>query len=164
MPKDLKDIRANIMGDIRHGKLKMRPKIYFIIASILVLSGLVASALSSIFLFSLIRFSLRSHGPMGQYRWDQIIAAFPWWAVVLGIFGLIVGIWLVRKYNFFYKINFKIIIIGFVAIIVIAGYLVDLIGLNDVFHRKGYFNHIYKQKTGQGLMFGTGKQINNLNK
>jgi len=143
MPKELKNISDSIMGKIRHGKLKMRPKLYFIIGSVLVFISLILSALSSVFLFGLIRFSLRSHGPMGQYRFEQLLASFPWWAVVLAFLGLVVGLWLIRKYDFSYKINFKIVIIGFVAAIIIAGYLVDVGGLNDVFSRQGCMNRIY---------------------
>lgn len=131
------------MSEIRHGKLKMRPKLYFIIGSILVFISLILSILSSIFLFGLIRFSLRSHGPMGTYRFEQLVASFPWWAVILAILGLIIGLWLIRQYDFSYKINFKIIIIGFVVAITIAGYLVDVVGLNDVFSRQGCLNRIY---------------------
>ncbi|MFA6194611.1 MAG: hypothetical protein WC719_02615 [Patescibacteria group bacterium] len=143
MPKELKNITDSIMGEIRHGKLKMRPKLYFIIGSVLVFVSLILSTLSSVFLFGLIRFSLRSHGPMGQYRFEQLLASFPWWAVVSAILGLIIGLWLIRKYDFSYKINFKIIIIGFAAAIIMAGYLVDAIGLNDVFSRQGCMNRIY---------------------
>lgn len=143
MPKELKNITDSIMGEIRHGNLKMRPKLYFIIGSVFVFVSLILSALSSIFLFGLIRFSLRSHGPMGQYRFEQLLLSFPWWAVVLAVSGLIIGLWLIRRYDFSYKINFKIIIIGFVAAIIIAGYLVDATGLNDVFSRRGCMNRIY---------------------
>lgn len=143
MPKELKNIIDDIMGEIRHEKLKMRPKLYFIIGSVLVFVSLILSALSSVFLFGLIRFSLRSHGPMGQYRFEQLLASFPWWAVVLAVLGLIIGLWLIRRYDFSYKINFKIIIIGFVTAIIIAGYSVDAIGLNDIFSRQGCMNRIY---------------------
>ena len=143
MPKELKNITDSIMGEIHHGNLKMRPRLYFIIGSTLLFISLVLSALSSVFLFGLIRFSLRSHGPMGQYRFEQLLESFPWWAVVSAVLGLIIGLWIIRKYDFSYKINFKIIIIGFVAAIIIAGYLVDAIGLNDVFFRQGCMNRIY---------------------
>ncbi|MBN2884329.1 hypothetical protein JXE04_00135 [Patescibacteria group bacterium] len=157
MSKDLKDITASVMKEIHQDKIKMRPKIYFIIGAILVFSSLILSSLSSVFLVGIIRFSLRSHGPMGQYRWEQIISSFPWWALISAALGLIMGLWLIRKYDFSYKINFKIFIVGFVLAIIMAGYLVDLIGINDVFYKKGYMNRVYRQNTGKGMM------INNIN-
>jgi uncharacterized protein YacL len=164
MSKDLKNITNSVMTAIHQDKVKMRPKIYFVIGAILVFGSLILSSLISIFLFGVIRFSLRSHGPMGQYRLEQIINSFPWWILISAVLGLIIGLWLIRKYDFSYKINFKIFIIGFVIAIIVSGYLVDIIGINDVFYKKGYMNSIYRQNNGQGMMINHIKYSNNLNK
>jgi hypothetical protein len=135
MSKELKNITNNVMDEIHQGKIKMKPKIYFILGSILTFIGLISSVIISIFLFSLIRFSLRTHGPMGQYRFDQILSYFPWYIVILAIFTLILGIWLIRKYDFSYKIKPLGFFIGFILIIVATGYFLDMTGLNDtIFH------------------------------
>ncbi|MDD4271294.1 MAG: hypothetical protein PHF50_00635 [Patescibacteria group bacterium] len=148
MPKEIKNIADSVMREIHESKLKMRPRFYFIIGSSLILIGLVFSVISSVFLVGLIRFSLRTHGPMGEYRFAQLIESFPWWAIILAISGLIIGVWLIRQYDFSYKINFKIIIIGFVAAIIIAGWLVDASGLNDAFSRRGCSMHrLYRQNS-----------------
>lgn len=131
------------MGEIRHGKIKMRPRLYFIIGSVLVFISLILASLSSVFLFGLIRFSLRTHGPMGQYRFEQLLSSFPWWAAILAILGLVIGVWLIRKYEFSYKINFVTLVIIFAAAIIIAGFLVDSIGINDIFSRQGCMNRLY---------------------
>ncbi len=137
MSKELKNIAENVMNQIHQDKIKMRPKIYFIIGSIFTFIGLVASILTSIFLVGLMRFSLRAHGPMKEYRLEQILSSFPWWAPAVAILGLIVGIWLISRYDFSYKINFKIIIIGFIVAILTTGWIIDVIGLNDILARKG---------------------------
>jgi len=137
MPKELKNIKDDIMGQISEEKIKMRPKVYFILGSILTFTGLVSSVVISIFLIGLIRFSLRSHGPMGDYRLDQILSSFPWWAPIMAIIGLIVGIWLLRKYDFTFKVNFKMIIVGFILAIIVSGWIIDSIGLNDTLMRRG---------------------------
>lgn len=137
MSKELKNITENVMNQIHEGKAKMKPRIYFIIGSILTFIGLISSVIVSIFLVGLTRFSLRTHGPMKQYRFDQMISDFPWWTVVLAIFGLIVGIWLIRKYDFSYKIKPWIVIAGFVLAIIIAGWTIDIIGLNDTLMHRG---------------------------
>lgn len=150
MPKEIKNIADSVMREIREGNLKMRPRLYFIAGSILIFIGLIFSVLSSVFLVGLIRFSLRTHGPMGEYRLAELIDSFPWWAAVLAVLGLIIGVWLIRQYDFSYKINFKIIIIGFIAAIIIAGWLVDASGLNDNFSRRGCdMNRLYRQNSCQ---------------
>ncbi|MEI8175199.1 MAG: hypothetical protein WCG28_04590 [bacterium] len=137
MSKELKDITENVMGQIHQGKAKMKPRIYFIVGSILTLVGLVSSVVVSTFLIGLIRFSLRTHGPMGQYRFDQMTSNFPWWTIILAILGLVIGIWLIRQYDFSYKKNPWIIVTGFILAIIVAGYVVDMTGLNDTMFKYG---------------------------
>ena len=132
MPKKLKDINQAVMNQIRQGKLKMRPKVYFILGSLLTFTGLVFSVFTSIFFISLMRFSLQSYGPMAKYRLEHLLSIFPWWVIIPAILGLVIGIWLLRQYSFSYKISFKMIAIGFVIAIIIAGWLIDIIGLNNV--------------------------------
>lgn len=137
MSKELEKITKVVMDQIHEKKIKMHPKIYFAIGSLLTFVGLVSSIIVSVFIMGLIRFSLRSHGPMAGYRLDQILSSFPWWAPVLATAGLVAGIWLLRKYDFSYKIDFKIIILGFVLAVVVGGWIIDAIGLNDVLIRRG---------------------------
>jgi len=136
MPKELKDITNTVMNQIHQGKIKMKPKIYFIIGSILTFFGLISSIIVSIFLFGLIRFSLRSHGPMGQYRFEQIVSDFPWWIILFAIISLIIGVWLIKQYDFSYKKQPVMIILGFIVTIIITGWVIDMTGLNDNLIRK----------------------------
>ena len=125
------------MNKIRKEQIKMRPRFYFAIGYILTMVGLVFSFVTSIFFVGLTRFAFRSHGRMGQYRFDQMISSFEWWMPIFAILGLVVGIWLLRRYDFSYKINFKIFIIGLVISILIAGFVVDMTGINDNWFRHG---------------------------
>ena len=133
------------MNQIHDQKIKMRPKVYFIAGSVLTFIGLVSSVVVSVFLVGLIRFSLRAHGPMASYRLDQMLSSFPWWAPVLASLGLIIGIWLLRRYDFSFKVNFKTIIIGFVLAVVVGGWVVDSIGLNDALIRRGPMRGMMRQ-------------------
>lgn len=138
MSKELKDITENVMSQIHQGKIKMKPKIYFIIGSILTFLGAVSAFIVSIFLTSLIRFSLRTHLSQGaQYKLDQMLSNFPWWIVIFTIISLSIGIWLVRKYDFSYKIKPWAMVLSFILIIVIAGFTIDMMGLNDTLRHRG---------------------------
>jgi uncharacterized BrkB/YihY/UPF0761 family membrane protein len=161
MSKEIKNIKEDIMNQIHKEKIKIKPKIYFVIGSIFTFTGLVASVVISVFLIGLIRFSLRSHGPMANYRLDQILSNFPWWAVVFSILGLIIGIWLLRKYDFSFKVNFKLVIVGFVFAVIIGGWLVDSLGLNDLLIRRGPMQGIMRQyKLDNNLYEGQGLRRN----
>ena len=160
MSKELKNITVAVMNKIHHGEIKMRPKVYFVVGSLLAFLGLVASMLVSVFLVGLMRFSLRTHGPMGEYRLEQMLSSFPWWAVAVAVLGLVIGIWLLRRYDFSYKINFKVIVIGFVVAILITGWVIDMIGLNDILFRQGPRQGIMRQYLQENniLEQGLGKQ------
>jgi hypothetical protein len=145
MSKELINITDDIMDQIHDEKIKMRPKIYFILGSTLIFVGLVASVITSVFLVGLIRFFLRSHGPMANYRFDQIVSSFPWWIPVFAIIGLIVGLWLLRKYDFYFKIDYKIAIIGFILAIIVGGLVVDVVGINDALIRRGPMRGMMRQ-------------------
>ena len=154
MSKELNKTTEEIMSKIHKGQIKMRPRAYFIFGYILAIVGLVFSFITSIFFVGITRFNLRSHGPMGQYRLEQLLSTFSWWMPVLAILGLITGIWLLRKYDFSYKINFKLLIIGLVASILIAGFVIDMTGLNDFWLHRG-------QGQGQGYGQGQFRKLNN---
>lgn len=155
MSKELKNITDSIMDQIHDEKIKMKPKIYFIIGSAFVFGGLVSSVIISMFLVGLIRFSLRSHGLMADYRFDQILDSFPWWATIFAIFGLIVGVLFLRKYDFSFKLNFKLVIVGFVLAVIVGGWVVDYVGLNDVLTQRGPMQGIMRQyKQDNNIMNG----------
>lgn len=124
------------MDQIQEGKLRMRPKIYFVIGSILTFVGLVASIATSVFAVGLISFMLRSNGILG-HKLDRLISVFPWWVLVLAVLGLIFGIIFLKKYDFSYKIDFKKAVVLAILAIIISGWFVDVLGFNDLLNRKG---------------------------
>lgn len=145
MSKELKDITNSVMGQIHQGKIKMRPRLYFIIGSILTFVGLVLSILTTIFLVSLIRFSFLARGPMGEYKAEELLSHFSWFGPIFAILGLVIGIWLLRRYDFSYKINFRNMVTGIVLAVIVAGVVLDMTGLNDVIFHRG------RMQEGRGI-------------
>ena len=125
------------MDKIHKGQIKMRPRIYFVLGSVLVVAGLVASSITAIFLVSLMRFSLRTHGPMGQFRLEQLLSSFSLWVPLVASLALIFGVLLLRKFDFSYKKNFWTLVLGFVLVIIATGLLIDATGLDDAWLKRG---------------------------
>jgi uncharacterized membrane protein len=150
-----KDIKESVMNQIHLGKVKMKPKVYFIVGSILTFIGLISTVIASTFLIGLVRFSLCLHWGRGaQYKLDQMLLNFPWWITILAIVSLTVGIWLIHKYDFTYKIKPWVLTVGFILAIIVGGWIVDMTGLNDVLYRgdpmKGMMeNYLQKNNTFQ---------------
>ncbi len=146
----------DVMERIRLGKLTMRPRLLFVLGSILAFVGLVASVIASTFLVGLVRFSLRTHGPMGDYRFAQIMEGFPWWSFLLAVAGLAFGVWLLRRYELSYKHNFVTLVVMFVTAVILAGVLMDSIGLNDALLRRGPMQGMMRGVLHQDAQQGAG--------
>jgi hypothetical protein len=136
MSKEL-NIAKNVMSQIKQGKIKIKPKGYYIIGSILTFIGTIFSIITSSFLFGLLRFSMRSHYGRGvQYKINEAISNFPWWIFILAIASIALGLWLIKKYNFSYKIKPIFLVLIFISSILVSGVAIDLTGFNDVLYKK----------------------------
>ena len=137
MSKELKNITDSIMGQIHQGKIKMKPRLYFIIGSMLSFVGVVLSILTTIFVISFIRFSFLAQGPMGEYKAEELVSHFSWFGPIFAILGLVIGIWLLRQYDFSYKINFRIMVVIVILAVTVAGIVLDMTGLNNIIFQHG---------------------------
>jgi len=113
----------------------------------LVLSVVGAYILST-FLISLMSFSLRTHGPMGTVRYQEMLSSFPFWAVGLAIAGLFLGVVVLKKFEFSYKKNFLFIVLTFVIAVLISGWLVDYLGLDRAWSKQGQMRKLYQRYDG----------------
>jgi hypothetical protein len=145
MSKKQINIKENIMEKIKENKISMKPKGYFVLGSIFTFIGLIASIVISIFLISLVSFMLKEHGPMGEYRLSLMLDNFPWWVAILAIAGLASGIWLLFQYDFSYKTNYLYIIIGFIAAMIIAGWAIDISGIDNLWLNQGPMRGVMRQ-------------------
>lgn len=125
------------MSLIRKGQAKMKPKWYFVLGSLAMLGGFVGLTILSVFLISVMFFSLKTHGPMGNIRYAQLLITFPWGAIIIAAVGIWLGILLLKRYEFSYKKNFSLIVIGFVLAVFLSGWLIHYTGLDSVWIRGG---------------------------
>lgn len=139
MSKPLNDITKQVMGRIHTEHIKMRPRWYFVLGSLATFVGLVMSILASVFLLSFIKLSLRGSGKMAEYKMDELLSHFSWWGPIIALASLLLGIWLLRQYEFSYKKNFGLITTGFVLAIAVASFILDMSGLNEVMLQHGPF-------------------------
>lgn len=131
------DITQKVMEHIHKKDIRMKPRYYFVFAAVLMFISMVLSIIGSVFLISLIRFSFRTHGPMAQYRLEQLLSSFPWWAPFLAAIGIGASIWLLKKYDFSYRHNFRLIIAGFIMALLVAVIVIEYFHLDNVWFRRG---------------------------
>ena len=133
-----------VMEKIKSGKVEMKPRWYFVAGSILMTAGFVGLMAGAVFMVNLTIFLIRKRGP-GYGRLEMMLDSFPLWVPVLAVTGIILGIWMLKKYDFSYKKNFYLIIMGIITSVMIAGLLIYYSGLNDVWSHKGVVRGLYQQ-------------------
>lgn len=138
------DIEDTVMAKVRANEIAMRPRWYFILGSLLTIVGLTASTVMAIFLANLSLFLLKDHGPMGEWRLQQIVESFPFWVPILALVGIVSGIWILKKFDFSYKRNFYLVILGFVLVVVLTSLVLDITGLNNTWFRQGPMRGLYR--------------------
>jgi hypothetical protein len=152
------DFEKTIMSKVKSNEIAMKPRWYFVIGSLLMVSGLVGLSIGAIFITNITLFLLRRHGPMGEWRLQLMLNSFPWWVPILAIAGIVSGIWLLKKYDFSYKKNFWLIVTGFIISIFFAAFILDYLGLNDIWSRQGPMKRFYKQIEGNNSEFQRGQR------
>ena len=138
-------LEEKVMSQVKTGKIVMKPKWCFVAGSLLLFGGLAALSVGIIFLVNLTAFTLRRRGPMASWRLQTMIENFPWWAPVLAVIGIVLGVRLLKKYDFSYKKNFTLIVISFISAVLFAGFLIDRLGLNDYWARRGLMKRFYQR-------------------
>ena len=149
-------LEKEVMSKIASGEVVMKPKWYFITGSFFMLFGTIALTVAAIFLINLTIFFIKKQGP-GYGKIMLMFNNFPIWIPILAVIGIGVGILLLRKYDFSYKKNFSLIVFGFVASIIIAGFAIDALGLNDVWSKRGPIRNLY-----QGMEYRNNGPIQNI--
>jgi len=157
MQKPKVNITENVMSRIKTGGIRMKPKWYFVLGTLGMIIGLVGLAIVTVFLISLVSFSLRTHGPMGDIRYQQLLSNFPWWAPLIALVGLLGGILMLKKFDFSYKNNFLMITAIFIGSIIIAGLAIDYLGIDSLWARGGMMRKLYQQYGGDYQHRGQGR-------
>lgn len=133
------------MEKITSGQVVMKPRWYFLAGSILSVISLVGITVSAVFLTNLMFFLLRSHGPMGQWRLATILNSFSWWIPVLALLGITISVWLLKQYDFSYKHNWVLVVLGFIIAIVLAALAIDHLGVNEIWSQRGAGRRFYQR-------------------
>ncbi len=132
------------MGKVLSGEVKMKPRWYFLLGSTLSFIGMVGLIIGAVFLTNLTMFLLRKHGT-GTGRLIQMYDSFPMWIPLLAVVSILIGIWVLKKYDFSYKQNFLTLAVALVIAIVVSAKIIDASGLNDIWAKRGPMKRFYSK-------------------
>lgn len=159
-----KKIKKEIASQIKSGQLKMKPKWYFIMGTVLLFQGTLGAILLGIFVSNLCFYHLRNYGPfgylfLGRAGLDPFLDTFPWKLLILVGLSLLVGFKLLKKYEFSYSKHSIYLFLILMVVILISGLLADLVGFNEKVRRSSFLNPIYSERfLGHNWMMGEIRQ------
>lgn len=139
------DVEQKVMEKILSNKIKMKPKWYFVLGSLLSVAGLSGLFVVATFSINILLFLAHKRG-LGIRRLEYMLESFPMWLPILAVFAIAGGIYMLKKFEFSYKANFKLVSLGFVLSIFTAALLIHLSGLNEVWSKRGPMKNFYERK------------------
>jgi len=128
--QEKKFIKEKILEKIKSGQIKMRPKIYFILKTLLIVGGVLGFGLLIIFLISFIRFHLRASGiwylPGFGFRGLGIyLRLLPWFLIFICLVLILILEILAKRFAFVWRrpIFYSLLAIIFIALI--GGFIIE---------------------------------------
>jgi hypothetical protein len=139
--KPISPIEENVMSRIKTGKVKMHPKIYYSLVSLLSVMAIILMGVVSAYAMSVVTFWLRIQAAQGpaygaKRNLANLVDVFPWWALLLGAVSLIAIVYLIRKFRGLYKIKLTYLILIVVMISAIIGFALSYSSLPSTFNRR----------------------------
>lgn len=148
-----KNIKNKVINIIETKKISIKPKWMFVVGSTLSAIGIVITSVLTLLSIQLIRFRLTHPSLNGVRKINIILASLPWYVPVLAIGSLLVGYYILKRYDFSYKKNFGVIIGIIVVAMIFGSMLLNRLGLDNFLSRRGYFRQIYgQQQPGRGIL------------
>jgi hypothetical protein len=161
------DFESKIISQIKSDKIKMKPKWYFVLGSLLMFTSLIGLSMGAVFLVNLGIFLIRRNGPLNTWKLQSILSTFPWWILLVAIGGIYLAIRLLKKYDLSYQKNFKLIIVMFVLAIFSAGLLLDGLGLNEYLSQgkmRKYYQQFDKREQNKFLKEGCEQNVKQMDR
>lgn len=133
-------IIEKVISKIEKGELKMKPRVYFIVKTTLIIGLLILAFLFVLYFGSLVIFVLRIndiflfHG-MGFQTIRNILLSFPWYLVLL-VFILIILIEIIsKKFKFIYRKPFILSLFVILILVITSSFLIEKSSLHSSFFR-----------------------------
>lgn len=124
-----KNITSEVQEKIQSGKLKMKPKAFFVLQSTLYIIGAILVLGFTLYLASFIFFILRANGIMDLPRfgfrgYGVILTSLPWLLIILSIILVIILELLGKHFSFVYRWPLMYSLLGVVVVVLTFGVLV----------------------------------------
>jgi hypothetical protein len=156
-------IEEAVMSKIQTQQVKMKPHYYYTLLGLLGISFVLLAGFVMAYAMSVLSLWLRiqsidrpAYG--ARMNLSNMINDFPWWALIIAVVLLVLGIIVIRKIGSLYKVRLAYLIPAVIAIALIAGVTFSYTSLPDTFKNHSPRNSCTANENcvtpGQGRMYG----------
>lgn len=129
-PRNSDTLSDQVLARIRSGNVTMRPRIYFVLATLVTIFVTVLILLTSVLLVSFISFDLRMSGhesllAFGARGSLTFLSVFPWGLALFDIALVVLLAWLLRRFRFGYRKPLLALLLILLGAGAISGLLFD---------------------------------------
>lgn len=130
-------IERNVMARIKTGQAKMHPRNYYVVLSALAVLVVGLLGFVTAYFMSVVTLWLRIQSAAGpaygaRRNLSNLVGAFPWWALALGIVSLATIIFFVRKVGRLYKLRLVYLIPAVILVSLLLGFAFSYSTLPDM--------------------------------
>jgi len=134
-------IKQKILGKIKKGQVKMRPKVYFVFKIVFFTVLALVVFLLSFFVVSFIIFTLKANGNMLLFGFGRaglriFFVSFPWLLAILAVLIVIFLRMIAKGHRVVYRKSFLYFVLGIILIILIGGFLFSKVSFHDNFFER----------------------------
>ncbi len=124
-----------VLEKIKSGRIKMQPRFYFILKTVLVVAGVFIVGLLIVFLISFIKFHLRTSGiwylpGFGPRGWETSLRLLPWLPILGGIILILILEILAKRFSFVWRRPLFYSLLAIILIAIIGGFIVERTSLH----------------------------------
>jgi hypothetical protein len=150
-------IKEKLIEKIKSGEIKMKPKHYFVLGSVVLGLGTASVFMLATFVTNMIFYRIRVHNTFahlkpegaGEYTGHRILmflCNLPWEPIIITLGLLGSGAFLLKKYDISYRKSFGVMVLATILAVVLAAYTVDRTGVNEKLGRKPGMKRLYMQR------------------
>ena len=138
--QEQKSIQERVLEKIKSGEVKMRPKIYFVLKTILIIGGVFLILGFIIFLISFIHFHLRASGlwylPAFGFRgFCAYLRLLPWFLIFLSLVLILILEILAKRFSFVWRRPMLYSLLIIIFVVLIGGFIIG----KTTFHPRLFF-------------------------
>jgi len=119
-----------VLEKIKGGQIKMRPKFYFVLKTVLLAVGFFVAGSLVLFLISFISFHLRASGiwylpGFGPRGWGIYLRLMPWFLILAGLILILILEILAKRFSFVWRRPIIYSLLAIILIALIGGFIIE---------------------------------------